>query len=695
MQNEKISKSLTYASTEPDVKTLCHAYTSTNNELSAYFDLCRDSYDDRRNWWAGKSRDLRKHGADAFPWDGASDLESFVIEERMTRLTSLFISALNRSNIKAFPVEGTDIPRAKVVSNFLKWMVTSGYIPRFKRESELGANYLLEKGILITYCGWIKEDRTFNQALSLEEIAQADPELAQVIIDGDSDEQIVKMLQNFLNGVSEKDAIKAVQDLRETGQAQLPTIKRQVNAPEVKTLSPDGDFMFPPYVTDPQRAPYCFWRTYYTAQELQNKVITDGWDERWVDHVIDKFSGVNINTIEREQEGRRSISLTDNAYQADELIEVIYGYQRLIAENGSEGIYCTIFHEDFSGNEHVQGYGKFELLNGYEDYPVIVTRLSEDSKRLYDTMTVPDILRGLQNQIKVERDSRIDNNSMATLPPVKHPIGQAPTDWGPGRFVPERRRGDVYYADGPAYNAGSMEMEQTLQQQADRLVGLDEESPISGVRRQFLVDKFLQHNAEVLALCYKNFQRFGPDSIFFNVTGVADPQKFNKGNPEESFDVTINYDSLNNDPESQEAKLQQLTQLLSLDRNGRINVDALLGVMAESISPVLADSILQPVEEAQEKVLKDITDDLSKIHAGIEVPARPNGAQAALQLIQQYAQQEDIAQELQENKAFAERLQKYAQQYQFAIQQTQNAEIGRIGTAPATVGQSKTQYMAQ
>jgi hypothetical protein len=41
-----------------------------------------------------------------------------------------------------------------------------------------------------------------------------------------------------------------------------------------------------------------------------------------------------------------------------------------------------------------QGYAKFELLNGYEDYPVVVTKLSEDSKRLYDTMTIPSVLRG-------------------------------------------------------------------------------------------------------------------------------------------------------------------------------------------------------------------------------------------------------------------------------------------------------------
>jgi len=696
MQSDSVSESLTYVSAEPDIESLRYAYDQSVVELEAYFDLCRESYDERRNWWPGKSRDLRKHGADAFPWEGASDMESHVIDERITRLVSLFMASLSRANIRAFPVEVQDVGRAKIVSNFLKWMISSGYISRFNREMELGANYLLERGLLISYVGWHSEDRKFLQRLDLNQIAQVSPQLAEMILSGQNEDQMVSMLQRTFDGVTVKRAKKALAELADVGSAELPVVRRQVNAPEVKTLAPDGDFIFPPYVTDPQRAPYCFWKTYYTAQELENKVSTDGWNEDFVDLVIDKYRGVNIDSIEREQEGRRSLSLTDNAYEAEELIEIVYGFQRLVdKEDGSEGIYCTVFHKEFSGNGDVPGYAKFELLNGYEDYPVVVTKLSEDSKRLYDTMTIPSLLKGIQQQVKIERDSRIDRNSLATVPPILHPVGQAPTDWGPGRYVPYRRKGDIEYGPTPPYNQGSLEIEKTMESQADRLVGLDEVSPISQIRKQFLVDKFLSHCAEVVSQCYRCFQRFGPDQIFFRVTGVPDPQMFNKGNADENFDVTISYDVLNTDPEKQENKLNQMVSLLQLDRNGRINVDNLLTLIAGSVDPVLADGVLEPVEVAQEKLLKDITDDLSKIYAGIEVPARPSGAQAALQVIQQYSQQPDVQKRLQEDEAFAARLQKYAGQYQFAIQQAQNAQIGRIGTQPAQMGGVQTQNMQQ
>ena len=694
MISDNISEALTYLSDEPDVKALNLAYDQTVTELEAYFDLCRSSYDERRNFWPGKSRDHRKHGADAFPWEGASDIECHIIDERITRLVALFMSSLRRANVRAFPVESGDIARSKLVSGFLKWMVSSGYIPRFYREMELGANYMLERGILITYVGWHREDRTFKQLIDLNQIAEISPEAAMAIQSGDSDEELILLLQNTFDGVTEKRAKKALKELRKNGVTELPVVRRQVNSPEVKTLAPDGDFFFPPYVTDPQRAPYCFWKTYYTAQELQTKVSTDGWDEDFVDYIISKYRGVNIDSIEREQEGRRSISLTDNAYEADELIEIVYGYQRLIdEEDGSEGIYCTVFHKEFSGNEIVPGYAKFELLNGYEDYPVVVTRLAEDTKRLYDTQTIPDILRGIQNQVKVEKDSRIDRNSLATLPPILHPVGQAPTDWGPGRMIPYRRKGDLDFAPTPAYNQGSLEMETTLTDLADRLVGLDEKSQISTVRQQFLVDKFLSHTAEVLRMSFKCFQRFGPDEIFFRVTGIPDAQVFNKGNPDENFDILINFDVLNADPENVQAKLKQFAELTQFNTNNRMSMDNFLDIAASAVDPVMADAILQPVESAQEEVVKQVTDDLAKIFAGIEMPARPAGAQIAMQVIQEYTQQPDIAQRAATDEAFSSRLQKYVGQYTFQMQQAQNAQIGRVGTAPAQMGDIQTQNM--
>jgi hypothetical protein len=96
------------------------------------------------------------------------------------------------------------------------------------------------------------------------------------------------------------------------------------------------------------------------------------------------------------------------------------------------------------------------------------------------------------------------------------------------------------------------------------------------------------------------------------------------------------------------------------------------------------------------KWLENVTDDLAKIFAGIEVPARPNGAGIAMQIIQETMHNNLMLQQrLQGDQAFQARFQKYVQQYQFMQTQAQNAQIGRIGTDPSAMGQMNTQNMNQ
>ena len=686
MRDDIDDESMIYADPEPDIKVLSEEYTETLTELDTYFQTCQTSHDDRRNIWPGKSDDLRKHGANAFPWEGASDQEVNVVGERMDTYVALFDQALQRSHIKAFPTSAATAPRAANVSLFLKWM-RSTYIPDFKGQMELGGNFMLEKSIMISYVGWKRESRTFLQTTTLEELAQAIPEIADMVSDPAYDDDLADMLKQGIPTISTSRAKKVIRDLRNTGEAKIPMPRLSVDCPIVHACSPDGEVIFPPYVTDPQRAPYVFWRTFLTAQELEKKVTTEGWDRDWVDYAIKNLRGKDGDKIESQRSNRNSrMPMLD----PDELVMVVYAYQRLIDKDGSEGIYCTAFHPD-----HEAGYAHFELLNGYDDYPFIVTRLSRDKKCLYEAQPMSKSLRGPQSQIKTERDSRVDRASLATLPPIMHPAGRPPTDFGPGRKIPYRRIGELAYGPSPAFDPGSIEVEQSMTRQADRSVGLDMENPLSMARQQFYVSKFLDHVRDVLELAWKLFQRMGPDEVYFQVSGSADPQTMTKGSPDEVYSIVVSFDSMSTDPDTAETRMKQMGSLIQFDRNGRIDMDKFLEFSAMSIDPVLADYILQPKEVAADKMTKDVTDDLTKIFSGIEVPARPNGAQIAMRMVQGYAQQPDIAQRLQNDEAFAARLTKYMEQYQFMMQQAQNAQIGKIGTQPAGMGGVNTQQMAQ
>jgi hypothetical protein len=682
--NNQEPPSMIYVGKDVDVNALRESYENCLAELSEFFDDCIQSYDDRRNIWIGKTDDLRKQAANAFPWQGSSDMEVNVIGERIDAFVAILDQALQKSHIKAFPTSMASMGKAAVVSSFLKWMKSS-YIPNFREEMELGSNYLLEKGLMVTYVGWKKEKRTYKQLVTIDQIAEAMPEVAEMILGGGTMDDLIDIMQQAFPEISKKRAKESIKSLQKTGQAEVPVPRNSVDCPVVHSCAPDGEVLFPPSVSDPQRAPYVFWRTFLSPQEIEKKVVNEGWDAEWAENAINSLRGKDtfLYDGERQKSTQRTLVTDDN-----NLVMVIYAYQRLIdEEDGSEGIYCTVFHPD------APYYAKHELLNGYDDYPFVVTRLSADQKQLYETTNFSKILRGAQMQIKTERDSRIDRASLATSPPLMHPAGRPPSDWGPSRLIPYRRLGEITFGPIPPADSGSERIEAQMVQQADRAVGLDPQSPMSIYRQQFVVDKFLSHVRDVLGLAWTLFQRMGPDEVFFQVTGNPNPQTMTKGDPDDKFSIVVSFDSQTNDPEVAETQLKNMVSLVQLDRNGRMDVDKLLEFAASAINPIFADYVLQPAEEAQDKITKDITDDLTKIYSGIEVAARPNGAQTAMQIVQAYVQQPDIAQKAQQDPAFAERLQKYAGQYQFMMQQAENAQIGQIGTAPAQMGGVDTQAM--
>ena len=667
-----------YESGSPKVRELAHNYKETLAELHGWLDQCRLNYDDRRNIWAGQQDDLRKAGADCVPWEGASDSQAMVVSERINAYVSLCMFALNRAHIRAYPVEVGDVARARVVSGFLKYMRDS-WIPEFAREMELASNYLFEKGISVTYVGWEQREVTRLQTMNLEQIAAVSPDFVDMLMEESNDDAIVEMLQTAFPKLKTSRAKKALRRLRKDGVADLPVSVKGIDRPCVKALAADSEVFFPHYCTDPQTAPYIHWRVLMTPQELLAKVATEGWSKKWADTVIKTMRGDGTRDIGDHYDGPP----LDNTAHDNDFIEVIYTYQRLIAEDGAEGIYCTVWHQRHTVDN---AHAKYELLNGLDDYPFLVTELHRDNKRMYDVRSMVDLLRGTQWQVKAERDARIDRASIATLPPSKGPVGRPKPEFRPGAHITERRAGEYSWMEPPPIDSGSIEVEQTLLRQADEMVGLSDPATNSdaAVKRAFYLNKFLAHVRDVIRQAYKAYLRYGPDEVMFRVSGVPEPQQFQKGDPDtQDMDIAIHFDTQMSDPETVEKKLQGMLQLVQYDRTGKIDVESMLEVAAAAIDPVLADQIIQPQEAGAAKIARDVAEDLSMIYAGVEVGARPQGAQIAMQIGQNYMQVPDVQERLQQDEAFSQRLGKYFEQYQFQLTQQQNAEIGRLGTEPA------------
>lgn len=668
---------------QPAVGELQRVYREDLAGLGTYFIQTRRGYENRRNLWAGKSHDLRKHGENPFPWDGASDLEAPVIDECIKAYVAILKGALRRANIRAYPTSSDDAAAARLVSAFAKWMLRS-YVLDFEAQMERGSNYFFEKGLIVTYVGWEKREISGLQSFSLDQIRQLAPDLAEMIVSGGEDEGIVAMLQSQFPKLTKKRGLRAVKQLREKGETILQVSTKTLNRPMVESLAPDSDIFFPEWCIDPQKSPRMFRRVLLTEQEILNRVQGEGWDRDWADYVIEHHRGVQGFDVESGAGLSERSFLNPGRGDESDLFEIIYLYRRMIdEEDGSEGIYCTVFHPDFDGGGMVPDYAKHELLDQLTEYPVEVTRLSEDHKRLYDLQTFPDQLRSAQDQVKTERDARADGASLETLPPLMGPAGRRPAQWRPGGYVPRRRADEYDYAPTPKGGIRSKEVEEVLLKQAKMLVGLDPEDPLAPSKQQFYIDKYLSHVQKVVRKIFRAFLMYGDEEVFFRVTGYPERLKVTKADLSDEYDINISFDVLNNDPESLDRKLTAMARAFQFDRNGKLDNDAWLEMYSYAVDPIMADAIVQPSGAAVEQTVGKVLTDLSKVYSGIEVGAQPNGAAVAMQVIQAYVSQPDIQERLQREPEFAERLQKYAGQYQMQLMQQQNAAVGKLGTAPA------------
>ena len=678
---------LLYVSKEPDIAYLAEAYKRTQSDLGEWLDRRQRDYDTRHCHWSGQSDDFKKHASlnstgEVFPWEGASDQQVRLCDELISCRIAMSMNAIRRAHIVATPTESNDVERANVVSNFLRWLINSK-MDEFYPEVELGLNHFFEKGMMVHYCWYENKELKQQQTISLQEIAQALPQIASAIQDGSMDEELSEALKGQFN-ISKSKARGMLKEMRKDGETTIPVTRQVVSRPKIKALAPDEDVFWPSYAIDPQEAPYMFHVVSMTPEQLRSKISTEKWSEEFVDAAIE-LAGQGEDVDENIYQLRDDDNFTRS--DDDSLVRIVYCYQRLLDEDNVPGIYCTIYHANISDL-----YAKHQLLDyAHGKYPFVVTTLEKTSKKLYSSRSYPELIEGLQQVLKVETDAGVDSQSLATLPPLEHPLGRAPSRYGPGVRLPYRVPGEVRFASTPRGSVSNVELRRYIQEQADRYFGRNAPgvNPVEAqMKQQEVIDKVFHHLKHVLDQVYSLYQQYGPDQEYFRVTGMQDMQKYSKGNPNDRFDFYMQFDAATQDPEQMLERVNAIASLgAQLDKNGTLDTERLLQIAVGQIMPGAAESILLPKETAQAKAMEEERQTIAEIYAGVPPNVKPNDAhEMKLQVFQQWLQQPDVAQKVQQDPALQERIQNYMQQRQMQVQQKQNAEIGRLGAAPTQFG---------
>jgi hypothetical protein len=679
----------------PDMEAVLYAYQRTMSDNQPFVDQCRLNYETRYAIWNGQSSDGKKHGRegggkiDPTPWDGASDLRVYLVDQAINFKCARNGLALKKASMVAIPVNGNDIERANVVGNFMKWL-TNTQVPDVDREQELLSNYLWEKGVALTGQFWQTKQEKTLKILDIDGMQKQFPQInVELVLNHPELEEHLKDVISQRFDCSRAKATRILKDLRKYRTTTVPTLAKEISRPIVRAFCLDRDVFVPSWATDLETAPYIWRVEYFTAEQLRSFAQSEEWDEDWVEQAILKCRGQMITSIPDStlQPISRSFVYIDRKLMYTDLIGVVFGYQRLSDEDGVPGIYLTIFNPHLPADEKQQGYAKFGLL-GYQhgEYPFVLHRREFLSRKFHDSRGLAEPGKSFQDQIKAHRDSRCDAASVAILPPLCYPLGRPPTRWGPGARIPERRPGEYHYADKPGEDANTDESESLLVKTFNEYAGIvnpNEDPTMANTMGQSETIKWLTGWSKVYRQIWKLYQQYGDDKVVFRVMGLqkAPPQVMQKGDPQEDFDFWLSYDALSMNTDAQTTKLENIAKICATaDKYGQVDYSQLLQLMLESVDSSIAERIILPKEQASQQFVQQEQLALAKISAGIDQDIHPGDpAQLGLQVDQQYAQTPDVATRLQNDQAFAQRLQKRMKQYQFQLTQAKNAQIGRLG----------------
>lgn len=640
--------------------------------------------------WAGQTDDGKKwndagRGKPAFPWDGASDTRIPLADEVVNGLVDLCSTSFWRSMLRVSPTNISQLDQAVTAHNLMDWTVNAKMYNDLTREVELLSQYLWTYGWAGVHVTWQQELGQKEQYLTMDQVmalAAQSPEgsvladLPNLLANPEADDQSAELLQAAFPNLKKRRALKAVRELREEGECDFPVPTMVTNKPMIAALAPWDEITFPPETTDIQSARVVFRRFYMTEAQLLNKVETEEWDAEWAQEAINtmgRFSNFADYTY--------SLGIAQNSVlDRENLIEVVYAYQKAVDEDGVPGVFYTVFSPQVGDK-----WGYFDALDyAHGQYPFVVWRSELIHRQITESRGVPEVCMTWQEEVKAQRDSVFDYTSLATLPPIEVPKTRGGNlKIGPAVQVPVLRRGEIGFMAPPAREPGvAFQLMASVEAQTDRYFGRPTEKVppvITQMRQQRLINNWLHGWTEafrqVLAL---TLQYIGPAEIQ-RITASQTPLPENV----QDFDVMLKFDIRELSTDLVTEKLKAISSLvLPLDTAGVIDRAKLISVALRAIDPTLATELVMQQGPAAQKMFNETNDEIALMSLGNPPQLRENDPTAAmrLQFSQQVLQSNPKYQaQLQQDPLFQANLQKYLENLQFSIQQQQNAVTGRLG----------------
>ena len=672
------------ASTE--VQDLIELFKTTKIQLQWFIQRGRENEKIRFMRWLGQSKDQRKHGNKPFPYDGASDMKVPLVEAYMSYRTNAAMAASKRMRVSAVPMSSSQdgICKARTVSDFVRFLLA--VIPDYAAQKERMCNDAQTYGVSFVTPYWDKRTMRTQKTLDLQDLP---PEVEEALGTPEGLDMAVKVFYEQgpelgFELESEDHAREVLEELRDEGKATVHRVTDKIDQGAIFTLSPIEDIFFPANTIDVQTAPYYFQVIYYPVKDLRAKIEHDGWDPKFVKYCEEYLVGKDSLGLILDA---RPVASDYNGL-VDKLkntVQICHCFQKKTDKYGVMGVEETVFTGGYKKSFARKGLSDYE----HGMYPVEAFKLEETSKRLYDSRGLPELLEGSQNNYKTEVDMNNDRNALATCPPRTRMVGRDSTAgvFGPGGEIYVRRENEIGFLQPSPFNAGTEYMMKIHLQLANRIAGRAGEdiSPQeASIILQGFLDKEADMEARLASQLFKLWKQYGPASTFYQVLGTQDFLEYKKEDNDE-FYFKIMLDNVYQDWERIQGEIELMIKVAALDPTVA-GVGALIKEAFNMINPAIGDRVMQGSEDARDKSVQEENSAIAQATSGIklDVAIKDMKNQIKAQTFMQWLQQ-PIGQKLANDPLVGEAVQHRAQQWQQAMVQMQNAQVGRYGNQPSGV----------
>ena len=648
--------------------------------------------------WDGQSDDGKKYsrnlgeGEQAFPFEGASDVRCRLVDQTINELVVLLVSSWQLARLRVSGTEVGDASRATTIQTLADWVVNNKMRADLLTEAELLSQYTQQFGWSVAHIGWERRLGIRPVSITLAELEQrglggdivAMEAVTSLKSTGTSDYSVSALMT--LLGVNKEDAARVADELMISGTSTFNQEYAVSNAPVVAALKPFDEICFPPETLDLQDARVIFRRTFMTEVELREMIKTADWDEAFVEEAAqttgmsDWYSEPNLipsttnigNTLER----------------ADNLVEIVYAYNRQIGPNGVPCIYYTVF----CPNTREKIFAKHEMLDyAHGLYPFVEYRRERLRRSIVECRGVPELAYTDQMEIKAQRDSIRDRTAFETLPPikVKKRLGTQ-NIIQPGGLLPVTTPDDYTFLSPPQGNpALAFNLIDRVEQTNAAYFGLYHANipPVkTQTTQQFIVNNWLTAWSKIYKQVVSLTLQYMDGAEIERVAGmpvVLQPQELSA-----MYDFNVSYNVRELDTDYVLEKLKAIsTFVIPMDAGGVIDRNKLTTRFVEAISPEAAKDIVMDQASASQRMYSDVQTDIAKMMAGMEPQYVENdpSAQSKLQFVQDIIQKNPKVQAAaQQDEQFQMLFQNYMKNLQMSVSQQQNKSIGRIGVTPVS-----------